>query len=75
MIKVESVIKAEFEHGTHVQIKASVDSSPELLAPEIVSLILSCYKGDPEITMNAIESALNRIGEEFIQEGLKNAKK
>lgn len=75
MIKVESVVRAEYEHCTDVQMKVDVNSSLELMAPEIVSLILCCYKEQPEITMTAIENALNRIGEDFIQEGLNNAKK
>ena len=75
MIKAEAIVRAEYEHSMDVKIDVSVDTTESLLFPEIVTLLMECYKGEPEITMNAIESALNRIGEEFIQEGLKNAKK
>lgn len=76
MIKSEAVILAEHEHSTHVSINVNVHSDRTLLFSEIVSILLECYyKADPEITMSAIEEALNKIGEDFIQEGIKNAKK
>ncbi len=75
MIKSEAVILAKYEHSTEVRIDVSVESTASLLFPEIVSLLVKCFKAEPEITMNAIQDALNTIGEDFIQEGLKNAKK
>ena len=75
MIKAEAIIRAEYEHSMVVKIDVSVNTTESLLFPEIVTLLMECYKEEPEITMNAIESALNRIGDDFIQEGLKNAKK
>ena len=75
MIKSEAIIRAEYEHCVDVRIDVSVETTKGLMYPELVTLLQECYKADPEITMNAIEEALNRIGEDFIQEGLKNAKK
>lgn len=58
-----------------VRIDVSVETTKGFIYPELVTLLQECYKADPELTMSAIEETLNRIGEDFIQEGLKNAKK
>lgn len=71
MIKSEAIIRAKYEHSMDVKIDVSVNTTESLLFPEIFTLLMECYKGEPEITMNAIEEVLNKIGEEFIEKGLK----
>ena len=62
MIKSEAIIRAEYEHCKDVSIEVTLTTKRSLLYPEIVSLLEKCFETEPDITLHAIEGALDNMG-------------
>lgn len=60
MIKAEAIVVGKHEHCREVKIETTVLTTKSLIYPEIVTLLVKCYETDPEITLNAIEGALDK---------------